>query len=270
VFIILSIALMTLDHRYDQMKNVRAALSIFIYPIQKLMNLPLETGQWLSENLASRQQLLEENRSLHTQHLFLQSQLQKLDALEVENMRLRELLDSSFKVSEQVLIAELLAVDLKPFSQQITLNKGSKDNVYVGQPILNAKGAMGQVVYVGPLTSTAMLITDPNHALPVEINSNGIRGIAVGTGEPNRLELPFIPNNADVKVGDLLVTSGLGGHFPPSYPAGRIISVIPDPSQPFAEVYAEPTANLESTREVLLVWRTSDQKAANANEPESE
>ena len=253
---------MTLDHRYDHMKDVRSALSYVITPIYKLMNLPLETGIWISENLSSRQQLLEENRSLHTQHLFLQSQLQKLEALEAENMRLRELLDSSFKVSEQVLIAELLAVDLKPFSQQIVLNKGSRDNVYVGQPILDAKGAMGQIVYVGPFTSTAMLITDPNHALPVEINRNGIRAIIVGTGEPNRLELPFIPNNADVKVGDLLVTSGLGGHFPPSYPAGRITKVVPDPSQPFAEVYAEPTANLESTREVLLVWRTSDQQDA--------
>jgi len=258
---------MTLDHRYDHMKNVRAVLSVVIYPVQYLMNLPLATGIWISENMSARQHLMEENRSLHTQHLLLQSRLQKLEALEAENMRLRELLDSSFKVSEQVLIAELLAVDLKPFSQQILINKGTKDKVYAGQPILDAKGAMGQIVFAGPFTSTAMLITDPNHALPVEINRNGIRAIAVGTGEPNRLELPFIPNNADVKVGDLLVTSGLGGHFPPAYPVGRITKVIPDPSQPFAEVYAEPTANLESTREVLLVWRTADQKIT--DEPET-
>ena len=256
---------MTLDHRQDHMKNVRGVLSIVIYPIQYLMNLPLAMGSWISENLASRRHMLEENTNLHAQQLLLESRLQKLEALEAENTRLRELLDSSSKVSEQVVVAELLGVDMEPFSQQIVLNKGAGDNVYAGQPILNAKGVMGQIIHVGPITSTAMLITDPSHALPVEINRNGLRAIAVGTGDPNRLELPFIPNNADIKVGDLLVTSGLGGNFPPAYPAGIITSVVPDPGQSFAEIYAEPTANLESTREVLLVWRITGQPAVKEN-----
>lgn len=259
---------MTLDHRQDHMKNVRAVLSVVIYPVQYLMNLPLAMGSWVSENLSSRQHLLEENETLRAQHLLLESRMQKLEALEAENMRLRGLLDSSSKVSEQVVVAELLSVDMDPFSQQVVLNKGAGDKVYAGQPILNAKGVMGQIIHVGPLTSTAMLITDPSHALPVEVNRNGLRALAVGTGEPNRLELPFIPNNADIKVGDLLVTSGLGGNFPPSYPAGIITSVVPDPGQSFAVVYAEPTANLESTREVLLLWRTSEQPAAKESVPE--
>ncbi len=246
--------MMALDHRQQHMENVRSVLSVILYPIQYLVGLPQETGQWLSENLASRQELLEENRRLRTEHLLLKSRLQKLQALEAENHRLRELLDSSLKIDGRVLIAELLSVDMAPFSRRLTLNKGSYDDVYPGQPILDAEGVLGQVVNVGPVTSTAMLITDPSHALPVAVNRNGLRAIAVGTGEPNRLELSHLPNNADIEVGDLLVTSGLGGRFPAGYPVARVTLVERNPDRPFARVVAEPVGRLESSREVLLVW----------------
>lgn len=246
--------MMVMDHRQQHMDTVRSALTTVIYPIQYLINLPSGVGEWLSESLSSRQTLIEENNTLRSQQFLYDTQLQKLDALSSENMRLRALLESSIKVDERVLIAELLSVDMKPFSQQVIISKGSRNDVYSGQPILDASGIHGQVVHVTPFNSTAMLITDPSHALPVQVNRSGQRAIAMGTGESDRLELPHLPNNADIEVGDLLVTSGLGGRFPPGYPAARVTSVKRNPGQPFAEVQAEPTGKLESAREVLLVW----------------
>lgn len=245
---------MTVDHRFHHLDNIRAALSVVVYPLQYMVNIPAEVGDWASETFVTRDTLQEENRSLHTHNLLLKEELQKMAALETENMRLRELLQSSKKVSERVLIAELLAVDLDPFSQLIVLNKGSRAHVYVGQPLIDADGIMGQVIQVGPITSTAMLITDPSHAIPVLVNRNGLRAIAVGNGAAGTLEVPHLPNNADIKVGDLLVTSGLGGVFPPGFPVGHVVSVDIDPSLPFAHIVAEPSAHLQRSREVLLVW----------------
>jgi len=246
--------MMVMDHRQQHMETVRGALTTVIYPIQYLINLPSGVGEWLSESLSSRQTLIDQNNTLRSQQFLYDTQLQKLDALAAENMRLRALLDSSINVSDKVLIAELLSVDMKPFTQQVVISKGARNDVYPGQPILDASGILGQVVHVSPFNSTAMLITDPSHALPVQVNRSGQRAIAMGTGEANRLELPHLPNNAEIEVGDLLVTSGLGGRFPPGYPAARVTMVIRNPGQPFAEVQAVPTGKLESAREVLLVW----------------
>lgn len=245
---------MTLDHRQHHGDSLRSFLSVILYPVRALVNFPAATGNWISENLSSRQHLLSENSKLHAEHLLLQTRLQRLEALESENMRLRELLGSSIRVGERTLIAELMTVDMAPFSQEIVINKGLYDDVYPGQPILDANGIMGQTLHVSPLTSTAILITDPSHAIPVENNRNGLRAIAVGTGDTSRLELLHIPNNADIKNGDLLVTSGLGARFPPGYPVAKVTSIEHNPGDPFAVVVAEPTAKLLSTREVLLVW----------------
>ena len=252
--------MMVMDHRQQHMETVRSVLTTAVYPVQYLINLPSGIGEWLSESLSSRQTLIDQNNSLRSQQFLYDTQLQKLDALAAENMRLRALLDSSIDVSDRVLIAELLSIDMKPFSQQIVISKGSRNTVYRGQPILDAKGILGQVVHVTPFNSTSMLITDPSHALPVQVNRSGQRAIAMGTGETSRLELPHLPNNADIEVGDLLVTSGLGGRFPPGYPAARVTMVTRNPGQPFAEVQAEPTGKLESAREVLLVWHNPPEK----------
>jgi rod shape-determining protein MreC len=180
--------------------------------------------------------------------------LLKLAALEEENIRLRELLDSSFEVGEKRLIAELMSVNLDPYKHQIKINKGELDDIYPGQPLLDAKGVMGQIVHAGPYTSTAVLITDPSHAIPVQVNRNGLRSIALGSGTINRLDLPYIPNNADIQPGDLLITSGLGGHFPPGYPVAIVDAVQHDPGRTFSQVVATPLAHLNRSREVLLVW----------------
>ena len=139
-------------------------------------------------------------------------------------------------------------------------HKGRVHEVYEGQPLVDADGIMGQVVHAGPLTATAMLITDSGHGTPVQVNRNGLRTIAVGTGEVDRLELPYLPNSADIQEGDLLVTSGLGGRLPPGYPVANVSRIVHNPGQPFAEVHATPTARLDRAREVLLVWRNGDHK----------
>ncbi len=251
--ILLSIVLMTLDHR-QHLSTVRDVLATVVYPWQYLVQLPSWTGDWLNENLQSRSALLEENQRLRNKQLFINAQLQKLTALEAENRRLRLLLESSVNLGERVLIAELLTVDFDSYHRhQILINRGSLNGAHVGQPLLDQEGIVGQIVHANPLTSLAILITDPNHSLPVQVNRNGLRTLAVGTGNFNELKLPYIPNNDDIRVGDLLITSGLGGRFPRGYPVARITEVSFDPGQPFARVAAKPTASLDRIREVLLI-----------------
>lgn len=255
---------MTIDHRQHHLESIRSVLSVVVYPLQQLVNIPVNIGLWVSGSFADRAELLEENANLHMQQTLLKTQLQKFSAIEAENLRLRELLKSSKRISDQVLFAEILAVDLDPFTRQIVINKGSNFNVYNGQPILDADGVMGQIIHVGPYSSTAMLITDPNHAIPVELNRSGYRAIAIGTGGKGYLELPNIPNNTDISVDDLLVSSGLGGRFPPGYPVGRISSIEMDTSQAYAKVTVAPSANLDRGREVMLVWSGDRKKKSEA------
>lgn len=246
---------MVTDHRHDHLRNLRDGLALLVYPLQYLVDLPSATAHWAADNLLTRSALQDENQQLRARQLLLEVRLQKLHALEAENTRLRELMNSTSKLGEQVLISELMAVDQDPFRRRILLNKGSRAGVYEGQPLLDAQGVLGQIVKVMPYTSDALLLTDPNHAIPVQVNRNGLRAIALGTGEPNQLEIPHIPNNADLQVGDLLITSGLGQRFPPGYPVGTIIRFEKDPSQSYAHVIAEPAAQVERSREVLLVVR---------------
>ncbi len=253
--VLLSIGFMTVDHREHHLDSVRGGLSVLVYPLQWLVDLPGSTSEWFRESLSTRRELQEENASLRTQQLLLNTQLQKLESLEAENRRLRALLDSSFQVGKRpMLIAGLLSVDMDPYRHQIELNKGTLDHLFEGQPLLDSQGVMGQLIHVGPFTATAMLITDPSHAIPVQVNRNGLRTIALGTGAIDRLELPHIPDNADIRVGDLLVTSGLGGRFPPGYPVAEVVDVEQDPGRAFSHVTARPRALLDRSREVLVVW----------------
>lgn len=258
MLVLLSLALMTLDHRQHHLDSIRSALSLVVYPLQALLDLPGNAGLWFRESLATRRQLQEENASLRTQQLMLNTRLQKLEALEAENLRLRELLGSSFQLGERVLVAELMSVDLDPYKHLVALNKGDLKDVYPGQAVLDESGIMGQVIHVGPLSSTVMLITDPDHAIPVLVNRTGLRTVALGTGAITQLDLPHIPVTADIRVGDLLVSSGLGGRFPPGYPVAVVETVVQDPGQAFSRVTATPRARLDRSREVLLVRRAHE------------
>ncbi|MES9923127.1 MAG: rod shape-determining protein MreC [Candidatus Thiodiazotropha endolucinida] len=251
---LLSIAIMVLDHRYNHLESLRSGLSVLLFPVQYLASLPLLLSESASDAINSRSELEAERDRLHAENLRLRARQQKFEALEAENMRLRGLLDSSFKVGDRVLIAELVAVEQDPFRQQVLINKGKTSGLFVGQPVVDANAVVGQVTHINPFSASVLLITDAAHALPVQVHRNGLRTIALGTGLINRLELPHLPNNADIKVGDLLTTSGMGGSFPPGYPVAEVIDVRREPGQPFASVIAQTTAHLDRIREVLLVW----------------
>jgi rod shape-determining protein MreC len=256
---IVCVALMLLDQRQHQLARVRQALSVVVYPVRVLVDFPFRAWQSASTNLAERSALINENEQLKRERLDMQLRLQRLDALQTENDRLRQLLDSTERVGLRALVAEILSVDLNPYRQRFDLNRGLTDGVYVGQALLDAQGVVGQIVRVDAFTSEAVLITDADHAVPVIVNRNNLRTIAVGLGDSSRLRLPYLTNSADIKEGDLLVTSGLGGVFPAGYPVGRVVEVRLQPEQSFSEVIAEPASALDRDREVLLVW--NDQPA---------
>ncbi len=254
LFIFISIAAMFLDHRLGYLDTIRSSLSTLIYPVQYVVNLPVKIVTFANEFVLTHGTLKKENERLKEEQLLLNSKLQRYAVLEAENNRLRELFESSLRLSERVLIAELMAVDLQPFKHQIRIDKGQNQGAYDGQPILDANGIMGQIVYVSPFYSDVLLITDPTHSIPVQINRNGLRAIAVGTGQKDLLLLEHLPTNADISVGDLIVSSGLGRRFPSGYPVGVVDSISLEPGESFAKVIVKPSARLESSREVLLVW----------------
>jgi rod shape-determining protein MreC len=249
-----SVLLMVLDHQRDTLQSLRAGLTVAVYPIQVVVDLPFRLSGWTAENFSTRTRLLAENRRLRAESLESRVRLQRLAALEAENSRLRALLESTPAVADRVLVARILSVDLDPFRHRLVIDKGGRQDVYAGQAMLDADGIVGQVTRVGPITAEAILISDPGHATPVEVNRNGLRTIALGTGDSSRVRLPFLPNNADVRTGDLLVSSGLGGAFPAGYPVAEVVTVERRPGEPFMAVEAEPTGALIREREVLLVW----------------
>lgn len=249
-----SIALMVMDKRLESFASIRAALSLPIAPIQYMINWPVEIFRDLKTVIVTHDDLVKENLKLKAEQLLLRSQLQRLLAIESENNYLKALLQSSHRVKGKTLIAELLSVDTEPFINQAVVDKGTRDGVYVGQPVLDASGVMGQIIQAGPITSRVLLVNDPHSGIAVQNARNGMRAVAVGDSYSGKLRLLYIPKTADIRVDDIFITSGLGDHYPEGYPVGRTMSVTKEPTQQFATVYLQPSAQIESSRQVLLVW----------------
>ncbi len=267
VLTVLSVALMVVDARFTLLKPVRSQMSLVLMESYWITDLPQRLWQGVASQFGSRTELVAENEKLKTENLLLQGRMQKLAALTEQNVRLRELLNSSALVNEKVEVAELIGMDPNPFTHRIIINKGERDGVVLGQPVLDARGLMGQVVELMPYTSRVLLLTDTTHSIPVQVNRNGLRAIASGTGNPERLELRHVADTADIKEGDLLVSSGLGQRFPAGYPVATVKEVIHDSGQPFAIVRAVPTAALNRSRYLLLVFsdnRTPEERANDA------
>ncbi len=254
MFMLASVILMTVDHRHGHLAALRSLLSALVYPLQYVVSLPFDLGRDLSTAVATRKALLEENERLREGRLEMNFKLQRYRVLEEENRRLRALLESSIDRQEKLLVAELVEVELEPFRQQIVINKGHNEGVFDGQPVVDAGGIMGQIIHVGPFSSTVLLITDPSHALPVQLNRNGLRAVAIGTGRDQVLLLEYLPTNADIEEGDLIVSSGLGRRFPRGYPVGVVATIKMEPGEPFANIMVTPSAKPGQSREVLLVW----------------
>ena len=236
------------------MDSLRTALSFFVDPLKYLVDLPTVLIDHATDSVSSYGALKTENEKLREEQLIDQTRLLKFAALEKENIRLRALLENSFKLGEQVLVAELLSINMAPYEHIVVVNKGTRFGVHPQQPVLDANGVVGQVFRALPFTSEIMLITDPNHAIPVQVNRNGLLTIAVGSGQLNRLVLPFLPSNADIRPGDLLITSGLGGTFPQGYPVAVVDEFTSQPNKAFATITATPKALLDRNRELMIVW----------------
>ncbi len=225
VLAVLAVALMVVDARFDLLKPARKQASLVLMDAYWITDLPGRLWDGVASQFGSRTELVAENEKLKTENLLLQGRMQKLAALTEQNVRLRELLNSSALVNEKVEVAELIGMDPNPFTHRIIINKGERDGVVLGQPVLDARGLMGQVVELMPYTSRVLLLTDTTHSIPVQVNRNGLRAIASGTGNPERLELRHVADTADIKEGDLLVSSGLGQRFPAGYPVATVKEV---------------------------------------------
>ncbi|GAB6263274.1 rod shape-determining protein MreC [Photobacterium sp. CCB-ST2H9] len=258
--LLLSVGLMFADRRLDAFAQVRYVLNSAVAPLQYAANLPREILDGLSSQLSSHQRLLAENKALKRDLLVLQSDVLLLDQLQQENQRLRELLGSPFVRDERKMVAEVMAVDSDPYSHQVMIDKGHVDGVYEGQPVINDKGIVGQVSYVGAHNSRVLLLIDPTHAIPVQVVRNDIRVIASGSGEQDQIQLEHVPSSTDIKVGDLLVTSGLGGRYPEGYPVARVTEFSFDNKRPFAQIKAMPTVQFDRLRYLLLVWPTDRER----------
>lgn len=248
------VALITADLRFNSLEKTRAVLDTAATPLVWVADLPAKLGVWQDKHIRSRARLLEERERLQRENLLLKGRSMQMSSLQAENVRLRGLLNSTAMLRSDVLVAELIGVSPDPVRHQLVLNKGARDGVYAGQPLIDADGLMGQVVEVGEVTSRVLLLTDSTHAIPVQVNRNGVRAIAEGTGALDTLDVLHVSTTTDIKVGDLLVSSGLGGRFPVGYPVAEVMAVEHDPGQSFATIRARPSAAINRSRHVLLVF----------------
>jgi rod shape-determining protein MreC len=256
--------MMYLDQRAHYLEQVRYILQAAAYPLQLAVNSPPAAWRWVKESLETREALAAENERLRANARDLGLRAMRYEALARENGELRGLRDALPPVADRWLPAEIVNIQLSSLRQRLLLNRGVANGVFKGQAVLDDKGLIGQTTHVGPWSAEVILITDPEHAVPVRVERTGLRTIAVGAGDTTSLALPYLPGNADIKSGDLLVTSGLGGVFPEGYPVARVTEVHRDAVQPLAQVRAAPLAHVDTDTEVMLVWFRADHPAAPA------
>lgn len=242
------------EHRVPRMAELRAHLSTAVAPIQWLVSLPSDALSWGALVLSDQRELVDENRYLREQLLKLSHRVQRMASLTAENVRLRELLDAARRNDVPYITAELLSLDSDPFTHQMVVDRGRSDGAYVGQPVMDASGLIGQITSVSAYTSRVLMLADASHAVPVQVNRNGLRFVVQGLGRYDVLDVLHVPDTADIREGDLLVTSGLAGRFPEGYPVARVTEVVHDPGEPFAQVAAEPIAQPERSRHFLLLF----------------
>ncbi|MGB0214084.1 MAG: rod shape-determining protein MreC [Alteromonas oceani] len=266
----MSVMLIVLDFKLDAFSTTRVFLNSLVSPVQYLANLPGQLLNASAQRLTSQQALIEENEQLTNRLLLQNEKLQRFEALEQENKELRRLLDAPVRQNMRKMVAELMAVDNTPYSQQIVINKGAIDGVYLGQSILDERGIVGQVMEVGTTNSRVLLISDVTHSIPVRSIRNNSRFIASGSGAIDELYLTHVAHSADIREGDVLVSSGLGEVFPEGYPVAEVTQVIRDESRPFAQVTIAPQARLNRLKYLLLLWPQTtsepDEQAAEATD----
>ncbi|GHD54364.1 rod shape-determining protein MreC [Marinobacter persicus] len=252
---LISAALIAADTRFEHLTApVRSTLATGLVPVHWLGYAPYRFTDWVGELLVTRGDLEEENEELKTRLLILERRSLKYAALAAENNELRRLLNSSEAVDDRVVISEVVGVSPDPFSHEIIINRGANDGLEAGQAVLDSQGLMGQITQTSQFTSRVLLVSDSSHAVPVEVVRNGLRYVLLGNGERDHLDLMHVPDTADIREGDMLVSSGLGGRFPRGYPVARVSDIVKEPGEPFVRIKATPKARLNQSRLVLVVF----------------
>lgn len=257
--IFLSLLLMIGDVRYNALSQLRSFLLFIVSPLHYVVDYPVRVVGWVELSIRSKASLVKENAALRYRQTMLYAKLQRLIAIQAENSHLKALLLTSSAADTKAMAAEILAVDTSVARQLVIVNKGRRDGVAVGQPVLDAKGIMGQVIDVGYMTSTVLLISDSKSAVPVRDTRTGEHAILVGLNTLSHLSLINLPKTSGVRKGDLLVTSGLGFLYPEGYPVGRVLQVKSVPGESFIQVEVAPVALLNQNRLVLLIWPDKEQ-----------
>jgi rod shape-determining protein MreC len=259
---VLAVVVMYLDQRGHYLEQVRYVLQATAYPVQLAVSSPAAAWGWLKESFRARAALETENARLRQRQRELELLSIRDEALARENGELRGLKEALPPVAERWLAAEIVSIQQTSLRQKLLIDRGAVNGVFAAQAVLDDRGLIGQTTHVGPWSAEVILITDPEHAVPVRVERTGLRTIAVGAGDASSLALPYLPGNADIRAGDLLVTSGLGGVFPEGYPVGKVTEVHRDAVQPLAQVRAQPLAHLDTDTEVMLVWFRAGHPAA--------
>ena len=255
--IVISFALLIIDHRSNMMNSIKAASTVINIPFEFLARLPEQVVSQVRQYYPDSS-LHDELRLLQQKQGMLEAKLQRYETLERENERLSKLLSASRRSSEEVLLSEIVEFGLEPFSKKIIINRGIESGVYLGQPAIAPEGVLGQVSQIGFRRSEITLITDPSHGLPVQVQRNGLRTIVQGSGNTDQITVPYLASQADVQRGDILVTSGMGGRFPVGYRVAVIKNIVKDANEAFLDITAETSAKIGFTKEVLLLWQNDD------------
>lgn len=266
IYVLCAIGLMLADHHGGYIHRLKSQLSVIVYPLIYTVELPARAGEWLSRTWLNHSSTLAENRQLEQALIESRSRVARLESVERENERLRALLNAEPRMPDRSLLADIMDFDLDPFSHRIAISRGQRDGLYEGQPLMDANGVVGQVFEVTPVLSSALMISDPSHAVPVTINRTGLRGIAYGIGRTDQIELRDIPISADVVAGDLLVTSGLGDRFPAGIPVASVLTVTREDDDAFLTITARPAADLGRIHQVLVVWPGQHRQAEPSTE----
>jgi len=256
--LLLGLLLITLDTYTSVFETTRSEISKITIPLKLLANFPYQVNKWVAMNTTSRSKLEQKNVSLEKERLILLGQLQRSAELAAENLRLRQLLNATELVMQSVLVTEVIGGSPNPMNHNVTVDRGANDGVYIGQPVLDAEGLMGQVIHVFDNYSTVLLITDINHALPVQLLRNGLRSIVEGTSDYNEISLRYVSPTVDIVEGDKLVSSGLGGRFPVGYPVGTVTAISQNPGEKFMEIKVTPSAKIDRSKHLLLVFTSKD------------
>lgn len=261
LFALLSLTIMVADYRQERTQNLHTALNILTYPFQLIVDFPSQVTTGIGNFFTTHKTLASENQHYRKQIEFYAAQQQMFQSIKRENEALRRQLKSKDKIHNKFSMADILNIATDNFRHESTINAGSAENVFVGQAVLTEGNIYGQIIEVAPSVATIMQLTDTNHAIPVHNKRNGMRALAVGTGIVNTLELEAITANADIRKGDIFISSGLGKLFPPDYPVAEVTEVEYEPGDPFVTVTAKTYANYDMTRHVLLVWDAQKQAA---------